>query len=367
MKLKTIKRIIGVCVAVLVLAGLCGVGLRIYKVNEECEKPVVRVFEQGETAARGYNYAETNHEGGNGYEFIVQGGTITTPDEILEYYGKDPGYYKEKGGSAFKPTYVYMLKVLIRNVNEQNQKGVQLLSTPLIADNVQLMVNHVLLEIMYPTFGEYYGFAVRPGSETVLYLPFAASNSTYDEYCDYDFYTKRKLYYVISWYPEEIRMRVRTLRKEYFYSTVEGRGEYPISFYDVHGAPIGETQIILWGNDATPPEAPEVEGCTFIGWTDQKTGEMVTDFTNVVYYANYSATYSCEVSFLDADANIIGGTQSVLYGEEALPPDAPEREGYSFVGWSDEEGNTVTDFTVKRHTNYLAVYEPNESADGAQE
>ncbi len=64
-------------------------------------------------------------------------------------------------------------------------------------------------------------------------------------------------------------MRVRTLRKEYFYSTVIGRGEYPICFYDRNGRQIGETQIVLYGGSAVPPAAPEAEGYNFENRADK--------------------------------------------------------------------------------------------------
>lgn len=289
MKTKAFKSAAGVCAVICVLAVICGIGLRIYKVNTECEKPVVRVFEQGETAAVGNNYAYSVLEQTEGYEFVVQGGTVVTLTEFLDYYGESPHYLKEQRASTYEPRYVYILKVLIRNVNNQNEKGFNLMDTPLIADNVQLQVNPDLYELMYPKFGYAYAFMLRPGTEMVLYFPYTAAAGT-DEYCDYDFYNNRKLYFVISWYPEEIRMRVRTLRKEYFYSTLIGRGEYPICFYDRNGQQIGETQIVLYGGSAVPPDAPEEEGYSFTGWAD-KDGNIVTDFTNVVSYANYTATY----------------------------------------------------------------------------
>lgn len=61
---------------------------------------------------------------------------------------------------------------------------------------------------------------------------------------------------------------------------------------------------------------------------------------DVVLYLNYTAnTYT--VTFLDYDGFVLD-EQEVTYGSSAEEPDAPEREGYVFVGWDTEAFEYVT-------------------------
>lgn len=114
-----------------------------------------------------------------------------------------------------------------------------------------------------------------------------------------------------------------------------------------------------------------VEGYTFDGAyttvnvvTDEETGE-ITDITysnvwnfetstvtaDTTLYLKYDIN-SYNVEFVDYDGMIISN-RSVDYGESAILPEAPEREGYVFTGWDTEDYVVVTeDLTVN------AVYVP---------
>ena len=203
---KKIKSIMLAAVAILLLTAWA-VGF--YNVNSKSEKAVVKVYDMGETAAIGKNFCQTANEDNEGYEFTVKGGTVKTLTEFLKDNGKEADYLKQLDPKAFEPSYVYILEVNVRNVGNTNQKGFSLVGMPLVTSNLMLQVNDYLFDLLYPKLAGQYGFAVRPHTEMTMYLPFAATKGT-DKYCDRVFLTSEQFCFVISWYPEEIRMKVET-------------------------------------------------------------------------------------------------------------------------------------------------------------
>ena len=122
-------------------------------------------------------------------------------------------------------------------------------------------------------------------------------------------------------------------------------------FFDSNGGTRVETQPVKQNSLCAYPLTPEKENYRFLYWTDsysydEETGEEIIggpfDFysgitDDVTLYAVYSQV-SNTLSF-----NSMGGSavesQTVLLGEKAKEPDAPDREGYSFTRWTtDEEG-----------------------------
>lgn len=83
------------------------------------------------------------------------------------------------------------------------------------------------------------------------------------------------------------------------------------------------------GDAITPPEDPTKEGYTFLGWTGLPTTMPAEDLT--VYAAFEVNTYTVTY-YLDGT---IFATQEVNYGEAITPPEAPEKEGYTFSGWQE--------------------------------
>ncbi len=203
---KLIKRSI-IATVVTFLFAAWGVGF--YNVNSKSEKPIVKIYNMGETAAIGKNFCQTANEDNEGYEFTVKGGTVKTLTEFLNENGKEADYLKQLDPKAFEPSCVYVLEVGVRNVGNTNQKGFSLVGMPLVTSNLQLQVNDYLFDLLYPKLAGNYGFAVRPDTEMTMYLPFTATKNT-DKYCDPHFLTSEQFYFVISWYPEEIKIKVDT-------------------------------------------------------------------------------------------------------------------------------------------------------------
>lgn len=84
------------------------------------------------------------------------------------------------------------------------------------------------------------------------------------------------------------------------------------------------------------PEAPTKEGCDFAGWTPDL-GYLDTTET-VTYYATWTPkTYDAKF-YVDG---VVYDTIPTEFGAEIDEPAEPEKEGYTFVGWTPELPDTM--------------------------
>ena len=150
----------------------------------------------------------------------------------------------------------------------------------------------------------------------------------------------------------------------------EAAKKYAVIFMD------GETQIseqtVEANKEAVKPADPTKESTvgevyTFAGWSLTDGGETVTDFTikaDTTFYAVYTpATRQYKVTFMNGSEKL--SESDVDYnGVAASPTQTPAKEStvdtvFAFAGWSlTENGETVTDFTIKADTTFYAVYTP---------
>ncbi len=148
----------------------------------------------------------------------------------------------------------------------------------------------------------------------------------------------------------------------------EAAKKYAVIFMD------GETQIseqtVEANKEAVKPADPTKESTvgevyTFAGWSLTDGGETVTDFTikaDTTFYAVYtSVTRKYKVTFMNGTDKL--SENDVDYnGVAAAPTQTPAKEStvdtvFAFAGWSlTENGETVTDFTIKADTTFYAVY-----------
>ena len=83
------------------------------------------------------------------------------------------------------------------------------------------------------------------------------------------------------------------------------------------------------GQEVTPPEAPEKEGYTFNGWTGLPSTMPEKDITIT---ANYTIN-SYKLTFMVDGEEY--ASQTVEYGATLTAIEEPEKEGYTFSGWSE--------------------------------
>ena len=102
------------------------------------------------------------------------------------------------------------------------------------------------------------------------------------------------------------------------------------------------------------------EGFVFDKWSDDS-AESTRNIT-VTGDISLSALFNVrtlQVVFVDWDDSVLKEAQTVNYGDAAVAPEEPIREGYTFTGWDTDFSSVKTDLTVK------ATYE--ENAQGVED
>lgn len=119
---------------------------------------------------------------------------------------------------------------------------------------------------------------------------------------------------------------------------------YSVVFVDFENNFVSMDQY-KYGETIALPAVEDVEGKTFLGWEGLDMDNPVAT-EHAVYIAKYE-TGTFTVQFDDGYGNILS-TQTVEYGKAAELPDAPEKEGMIFMGWSQEQSwwNVKSDMTV---------------------
>ncbi|MGN1315966.1 MAG: InlB B-repeat-containing protein [Acutalibacteraceae bacterium] len=110
-------------------------------------------------------------------------------------------------------------------------------------------------------------------------------------------------------------------------------GDSTVTFLNDDGTVIG-TQKVGFGGNATAPIAPYKKGYSFQGWSGSISNIKSDTTVTATYIAN-----EYKVQFIDYNGDVIGSTQTVKYGENAIAPEAssvPVKPGYEFVGWDSE-------------------------------
>ena len=117
--------------------------------------------------------------------------------------------------------------------------------------------------------------------------------------------------------------------------------EYTVKFIGWDGSVL-KTETVSYNANAIAPEAPEREGYDFSHWSHSFVGVSSNlDVTAVYEKKEYTVT------FVDSDDTVLS-TQTVKHGEAATAPEAPTREGYTFIGWDNTNYSHVTQaMTVK--------------------
>ncbi len=138
--------------------------------------------------------------------------------------------------------------------------------------------------------------------------------------------------------------------------------EHTVTFVGFEGEVISE-QKVRHGAEATAPEAPAVEGYNFIKWDTEFTYIVADKTVNAVYAA---ADAEFTVTFVDWNGTVLS-TQLVGYGEFAMPPAAPTREGYAFIGWDKNFTEVTGDLVVTATYMATNVYLSGEFNDWSEE
>ena len=129
---------------------------------------------------------------------------------------------------------------------------------------------------------------------------------------------------------------------------------YNVKYYD------GETEIesgsYTYGTGLATLETATKTGYTFTGWKDAQ-GNAVTSISatatgDVALYAQFTAN-SYNVKYYDGETEIKSGTYT--YGTGLATLETTTKEGYTFTGWKDAQGNAVTSISATA-TGDVALY-----------
>ena len=128
---------------------------------------------------------------------------------------------------------------------------------------------------------------------------------------------------------------------------------YKVTFRDADGTILDE-QDVKEGESAKAPSNPTKEGYTFTGW--DKSLDNISGDTDIT--AEYEVIKN-KVTFEDENGNKIKDVEVEYNGSvsEDDIPQAPEKEGYTFVGWDTDLDNITEDITVR------PKYEKNEEPE----
>ncbi len=158
-----------------------------------------------------------------------------------------------------------------------------------------------------------------------------------------------------GWYPE-----VGTMEKEGmdFIATWEAV-EYNAKFI-VDGATY-ENFPTKFGEEVETPADPYKDGYTFVGWTPEVDATMPardTEYVAVFDANEYDAVFKTEEDNDDEDDSDVFEVIPTDYDSAiTVPATKPEKEGYEFGGWVDENGNPPTSMDEEGKTFY-AVWNP---------
>ena len=128
---------------------------------------------------------------------------------------------------------------------------------------------------------------------------------------------------------------------------------YTVTFVDGTDGHTFGTAIVEHGADVVFPTAPEHEGYTFKGWDND--GKNITADTTIT--AQYDVI-TFTVTFMDGLMNVVITTETVEYGKDAVFPEAPEHEGYNFIGWDDLGFCIMEDRVITANYEEIAVPTP---------
>lgn len=164
--------------------------------------------------------------------------------------------------------------------------------------------------------------------------------------------------------------------KEFFSDTVltiEGSSNTNPTYnvtYNLDGG-TGNISNGSYQSPITLPQAPEKQGFTFTGWKEDNGGEIYSAGTSLPITGAMSFTAQWEKAQYTVSYNLNGAagttpeSATVDYNTSITLPDASERDGYIFSGWSD--GNVSypagSTYVVTDNIQFQAVWQEIERGD----
>ena len=120
-----------------------------------------------------------------------------------------------------------------------------------------------------------------------------------------------------------------------------------IAVTDENQAPVDISQPVEYGTVLTLVATAD-EGFVFDQWSDAhaENTRHITVTGDITLSALFKVR-TLQVVFVDWDDSILKEAQTVNYGEAAVAPADPTREGYTFIGWDKDFSAVTEDMTIK--------------------
>ncbi len=142
--------------------------------------------------------------------------------------------------------------------------------------------------------------------------------------------------------------------------------QYTVTFDSDGGSSVASLQVAYGGKIAKPADPVKAADAqytyVFASWYN---GDKAWDFDNdvvvgnVTLKAHWTATVNQYTVSFDSDGGSEVASQTIDYGSKATKPADPTKEGYTFAGWFDANGNAVNfDEAITGNTVYVAHWNP---------
>ena len=156
-------------------------------------------------------------------------------------------------------------------------------------------------------------------------------------------------YTFLGWSPEvaeimpaqDMRYTARFAINSYVMTFVLGNGEENVVITQEYMTPL------------TAPEDPTKTGCTFMGWNPEVPDSIPA--SDMTFTAQWQANIYKVTWVVEGQSTVV----DVTFGTAITKPNDPEKEGYTFTGWSPEVPETMPasdlTFTAQYEVNVYAV------------
>ena len=120
-----------------------------------------------------------------------------------------------------------------------------------------------------------------------------------------------------------------------------------IAVTDESSNPVDLSQPVEYGTVLTLVATAD-EGFVFDQWSDAhaENTRHITVTGDITLSALFKVR-TLQVVFVDWDDSVLKEAQTVNYGEAAVAPADPVREGYTFTGWDKDFSAVTEDMTIK--------------------
>lgn len=144
-----------------------------------------------------------------------------------------------------------------------------------------------------------------------------------------------------NWDKDYHNITTDTVIQAVYQQTSEVLNQYLVQFVDQNGTLLKE-EYVYEGENATEPIVKIPSGYKYVGWDK--------DFTNikenlVVKLILSAVDYSIVYYDGSQKLNLEPSSYSADFNESIVLPDGPEKEGYKFIGWFENNQKVVTFFT----------------------